>query len=208
MRGRYAAGPARVVLLDPSDRVLLSRPLTRTGPRRGSGGSCPAAASNGARRAGRRPSGSCTRRPASRTSRWAPACGATTPSSTSAPTTSTSTSDVHVARGDGGEYRPAGLEALEAQAFSGARWWPLDELARPGGGRGQDHPAVAGRAAVGAAGVAGFRGPLAGGAHRHGGARQHRLIGIGEPIPGNSGSRGAAPPQVGKIYGETARQGK
>jgi 8-oxo-dGTP pyrophosphatase MutT (NUDIX family) len=28
------------------------------------------------------------------------------------------------------EYRPAGLEALEAMAFRGARWWPVDELAR------------------------------------------------------------------------------
>ena len=37
---------------------------------------------------------------------------------------------VHVARSNGGEYRPAGLEALEAMAFQGARWWPLDELAR------------------------------------------------------------------------------
>jgi 8-oxo-dGTP pyrophosphatase MutT (NUDIX family) len=36
---------------------------------------------------------------------------------------------VHVARSDGGEYRPAGLEALEVMAFKGARWWPLDDLA-------------------------------------------------------------------------------
>ena len=36
---------------------------------------------------------------------------------------------VHVARSDGGEYRPAGLEALEVMAFKGARWWPFDELA-------------------------------------------------------------------------------
>jgi 8-oxo-dGTP pyrophosphatase MutT (NUDIX family) len=44
---------------------------------------------------------------------------------------------VHVARTEGGEYRPAGLEALEAVAFKGARWWPLDELAGliAGGGR-------------------------------------------------------------------------
>jgi 8-oxo-dGTP pyrophosphatase MutT (NUDIX family) len=27
------------------------------------------------------------------------------------------------------EYRPGGLEALEAAAFSGARWWPVGELA-------------------------------------------------------------------------------
>ncbi len=26
------------------------------------------------------------------------------------------------------DYRPQGLEALEAMAFLGARWWPLDEL--------------------------------------------------------------------------------
>jgi 8-oxo-dGTP pyrophosphatase MutT (NUDIX family) len=44
---------------------------------------------------------------------------------------------VHVARSEGGEYRPAALEALEAVAFKGARWWPLDELAAlvAGGGR-------------------------------------------------------------------------
>jgi 8-oxo-dGTP pyrophosphatase MutT (NUDIX family) len=44
---------------------------------------------------------------------------------------------VHVARSEGGEYRPAGLEALEAMAFKGARWWRLDELADhvAGGGR-------------------------------------------------------------------------
>jgi 8-oxo-dGTP pyrophosphatase MutT (NUDIX family) len=35
---------------------------------------------------------------------------------------------VHVARSRGGEYRPAALEALEALAFAGARWWPLEEL--------------------------------------------------------------------------------
>lgn len=40
---------------------------------------------------------------------------------------------IHVARGgdgsgDYGEYRPAGLEALEAAAFLGARWWALDQL--------------------------------------------------------------------------------
>ncbi len=29
---------------------------------------------------------------------------------------------------DGGEYRPRHLEALEAAAFRGARWWALDEL--------------------------------------------------------------------------------
>ena len=44
---------------------------------------------------------------------------------------------VHVARSRGGEYRPAALEALEALAFVGARWWPLTELAAlmAGGGR-------------------------------------------------------------------------
>ena len=35
---------------------------------------------------------------------------------------------IHVAWGDGGEYDPQGLEFLEAAAFQGARWWPLDEL--------------------------------------------------------------------------------
>jgi len=29
---------------------------------------------------------------------------------------------------DGGEYQPRGLEALEAAAFQGARWWTLEEL--------------------------------------------------------------------------------
>ena len=35
---------------------------------------------------------------------------------------------IHVAWSDGGEYRPRGLEFLEAMAFMGARWWTLDEL--------------------------------------------------------------------------------
>lgn len=35
---------------------------------------------------------------------------------------------IHVAWCDGGDYRPKHLEALEAAAFLGARWWPLDEL--------------------------------------------------------------------------------
>ena len=35
---------------------------------------------------------------------------------------------IHVAWCDGGEYSPKGLEALEAAAFLGARWWLLHEL--------------------------------------------------------------------------------
>ncbi len=35
---------------------------------------------------------------------------------------------IHVARCNGGEFRPKGLEALEAAAFLGARWWTVDEL--------------------------------------------------------------------------------
>lgn len=35
---------------------------------------------------------------------------------------------IHVAWCDGGDYRPQHLEALEAAAFLGARWWTLDEL--------------------------------------------------------------------------------
>ena len=35
---------------------------------------------------------------------------------------------IHVAWCDGGEYRPRHLEALEAAAFMGARWWTLDDL--------------------------------------------------------------------------------
>ncbi|MBS1265691.1 MAG: RNA pyrophosphohydrolase [Acidimicrobiaceae bacterium] len=35
---------------------------------------------------------------------------------------------IHVARCDGGEYRPRHLEALEAAAFMGARWWAVDDL--------------------------------------------------------------------------------
>jgi 8-oxo-dGTP pyrophosphatase MutT (NUDIX family) len=47
---------------------------------------------------------------------------------------------VHVARSPEGlatDYRPAGLEALEAMAFQGARWWALEELTElaAGGGR-------------------------------------------------------------------------
>lgn len=41
---------------------------------------------------------------------------------------------IHVARLDGRpsdveDYRPGGLEAMEALAFSGLRWWTADELA-------------------------------------------------------------------------------
>jgi hypothetical protein len=35
---------------------------------------------------------------------------------------------IHVARCDGGEYRPKHLEALEAAAFMGAQWWAVDDL--------------------------------------------------------------------------------
>ena len=35
---------------------------------------------------------------------------------------------VHVARGGGGEYRPQGLEAIEAAAMRGAEWWEPDRL--------------------------------------------------------------------------------
>ena len=35
---------------------------------------------------------------------------------------------IHVAWGEGGEYRPQHLEALEAAAFLGARWWEVSEL--------------------------------------------------------------------------------
>ncbi len=35
---------------------------------------------------------------------------------------------IHVAWCDGGEWRPTHLEALEAAAFEGARWWELDQL--------------------------------------------------------------------------------
>lgn len=35
---------------------------------------------------------------------------------------------IYVAWCDGGEYDPQGLEMIEAMAFLGARWWPLDEL--------------------------------------------------------------------------------
>ncbi len=36
---------------------------------------------------------------------------------------------IHVAFCDGGSYDPQGLEALEAAAFLGARWWTVEELA-------------------------------------------------------------------------------
>jgi 8-oxo-dGTP pyrophosphatase MutT (NUDIX family) len=55
---------------------------------------------------------------------------------------------IHVARWSGdvagpggadgaGEYRPGGLEAIEAVAFKGMRWWTLDELS--------EHVAAGGR---------------------------------------------------------------
>lgn len=35
---------------------------------------------------------------------------------------------IHLAWCDGGDFRPRGLEALEAAAFIGARWWTLEDL--------------------------------------------------------------------------------
>jgi 8-oxo-dGTP pyrophosphatase MutT (NUDIX family) len=35
---------------------------------------------------------------------------------------------IHVAWCDGGDYAPRGLEPLEAAAFSGGRWWSVEEL--------------------------------------------------------------------------------
>ena len=35
---------------------------------------------------------------------------------------------IHVAWCDGGDWRPTGLESLEAAAFEDARWWPLEEI--------------------------------------------------------------------------------
>lgn len=35
---------------------------------------------------------------------------------------------IHVAWCDGGEWNPAGLEALESAAFESARWWEIDEV--------------------------------------------------------------------------------
>lgn len=35
---------------------------------------------------------------------------------------------IHIARCAGGIWQPQSLELLEAAAFSGARWWSLDEL--------------------------------------------------------------------------------
>ncbi|MGH9094079.1 MAG: NUDIX domain-containing protein [Acidimicrobiales bacterium] len=35
---------------------------------------------------------------------------------------------VHIARCDGGEFRPAALEALEVHAFAGAQWWAASSL--------------------------------------------------------------------------------
>lgn len=36
---------------------------------------------------------------------------------------------VHLARGEGGEVRPAGLGHLEALAMQGGAWWAIEELA-------------------------------------------------------------------------------
>lgn len=46
---------------------------------------------------------------------------------------------IHVAWCDGGEYQPRGLEALEAAAFLGARWWTLSDIL------GNDMPTVPAR---------------------------------------------------------------
>ncbi len=35
---------------------------------------------------------------------------------------------VHVARGQGGDYRPVALEGIEAAAMEGAQWWPVGAL--------------------------------------------------------------------------------
>ena len=52
---------------------------------------------------------------------------------------------IHVARSAGGDYRPARLEALEAAAFEGGRWFTLAELTQTfgsGAAAMEDSPAV------------------------------------------------------------------
>ena len=169
------------MLLDPSDRVLLLR--GRRPVRPGQGGLVGAARRrNGRPRAERawpRP-GSCTRRPGIVGVDMGPCVWRHHATFEFAGYYFDQHEYIHVARSRPGrrvEYRPAGLEALEAMAFRGARWWPLDELARPRGGRRPGHPALAGRAA---AGVAGRR--VARRAHRHGRARRRvlsEILGVG-----------------------------
>jgi 8-oxo-dGTP pyrophosphatase MutT (NUDIX family) len=44
---------------------------------------------------------------------------------------------VHIARCEGGEFRPAALESLEVAAFKGAKWWEQGELSQLDGSDGK-----------------------------------------------------------------------
>jgi 8-oxo-dGTP pyrophosphatase MutT (NUDIX family) len=125
---------ARVVLLDESDRVLLLHAVDPYDPRKGAWWELPGGGMEGSE-----PSGVAAARELYEETGMAgvdmgPCVWQHRARFTFAGYRFDQLEHIHVARCGGGaafgEYRPAGLEALEAMAFQGARWWGMDDLAR------------------------------------------------------------------------------
>jgi len=128
---------ARVVLLDPSDRVLLLEASDPARPATGPWWELPGGGVEGAEATATAAARELYEETGIDSVEMGPCVWRHHATFTFAGYHFDQHEHVHVARSEGGEYRPAGLEALEVMAFKGARWWPLDELAEhaAGGGR-------------------------------------------------------------------------
>jgi 8-oxo-dGTP pyrophosphatase MutT (NUDIX family) len=119
---------ARLVLLDPDDRVLLLRASDPTRPHQGGWWELP----GGGIEPGELSSAAASRELYEETGIGGVTIGPCVWTQHVAFSFAGYDFDqnewVHIARCDGGEYRPAALEAIEALAFEGARWWPVEDL--------------------------------------------------------------------------------
>jgi 8-oxo-dGTP pyrophosphatase MutT (NUDIX family) len=123
---------ARVVVLDPEDRVLLIRASDPADPAKGRWWEIP----GGGMEPGESSAQAATREMIEETG--------LVPTEVSGPVWRQHVSYVfagmrfdqdewiHIARCDGGEYQPSGLEPIEALAFEGAGWHELGDLPRLG----------------------------------------------------------------------------
>lgn len=125
---------ARIVVLDPQDRVLLIEACDPADPAKGQWWEIP----GGGIEAGESSSGAAARELFEETGIRAAEVGPSVWQHRARYTFAGFRFDqlehIHVARveGDGADrpdYRPGRLEAMEALAFSGLRWWSLDQLA-------------------------------------------------------------------------------